>query len=204
VATEAPEAALARCAEASKARLASLGDGIDALSARLDELLTWGAEMAAAASQGQRILALGNGGSSAQADHFVAELVGRFKADRPAIGAVNLHGSLTTVTALGNDLDFDQAASRSLRAHGRKGDVLLCLSTSGRSANVLAAAAAAREAGIRVYALTGDAESPLMSAAHRALAVEGDDVASVQELHLVALHVLCDAIDNLVGGRSPC
>jgi D-sedoheptulose 7-phosphate isomerase len=158
--------------------------------------------MGAAASRGQRLLVVGNGGSAAQADHFVAELIGRFRTDRAPVSAINVHSQVATLTALANDLQFDQAAARGVRAHGRPGDVLLCLSTSGSSSNIIAAATEGRALGVRSYALVGRAESPLHGVVDHCLAFEAGDVASIQELHLIAIHVLCDAIEITLAERG--
>jgi len=175
-----------------------LGAGLEEVLARLDVLIRWGQEMGAAAALGQRLLVIGNGGSAAQADHFAAEMVGRFRRARAAISAIHLQAQVPTITALANDLDFQRASARALRAHGRPGDILLCLSTSGSSRNIVAAAREGQAMGVRTYALTGMDESPLTKVVDDCLAFEAGDVASIQELHLVAIHVLCDAIEATV------
>lgn len=191
---------MGECATSSKARIRNLSSRLDEVLDDLDVLVRWGQEMGAAAAVGQRLLVVGNGGSAAQADHFAAELIGRFRRDRirTPISAINLHAQGAALTALANDLDFHQAAARVLRAHGRPGDTLLCLSTSGQSRNIIAAAQEGRSLGICTYALTGSAGAPLEGAVDHFLTFEGGDVASIQELHLVAVHVLCDAIEATV------
>jgi phosphoheptose isomerase len=186
------------CATFSEARIRNLSSRLDEVLDDLDVLVRWGEEMGAAAAVGQRLLVVGNGGSAAQADHFAAELIGRFRKDRIPISAINLHAQGAALTALANDLDFHQAAARVLRAHGRRGDILLCLSTSGLSRNIIATAQEGQALGIRTYALTGSAGAPLEEAVDHFLTFEGGDVASIQELHLIAIHVLCDAIETTV------
>ncbi|MGA5194214.1 D-sedoheptulose-7-phosphate isomerase [Streptomyces exfoliatus] len=166
--------------------------------ARLDR---WGGRLAELLPAGARLLAAGNGGSAAQAQHLTAELVGRYLRERPAYSAISLHAETSSVTAIGNDYGFEQVFARQVAAHGRAGDVLLLLSTSGRSPNLLAAAMTARSAGIAVWALTGPAPNPLAEAADEALCVDADTTATVQEVHLVAVHLLCEFFDAAVADR---
>lgn len=120
---------------------------------------------------GGRLLAAGNGGSAAQAQHLTAELVGRYRTDRPPFSAIALHADTSSTTAIANDYGVDELFARQVRAHGRPGDVLILLSTSGASANLLSAAAAGRAAGLHVWALTGPAPNPLAAAADEAFCV---------------------------------
>ncbi|WP_461030995.1 D-sedoheptulose-7-phosphate isomerase, partial [Streptomyces sparsus] len=131
----------------------------------------------------------------AQAQHLTAELVGRYRDDRPAYSALALHADTSTTTAIANDYGVDEVFARQVRAHGRRGDVLVLLSTSGASANLLPAAEAAREAGMAVWALTGPVPNPLAAGCDEALSVSADSAATVQELHLVAVHMMCAAFD---------
>jgi D-sedoheptulose 7-phosphate isomerase len=159
----------------------------------------WGEHVASVLLGGGRLLAAGNGGSAAEAQHLTAELVGRYLEERQPFSAIALHAETSSLTALCNDYGPEHAFARGVRAHGRRGDVLVALSTSGRSPNVLAAVAAAREVGLRVYALTGPAPNPLADACpDAAAAVEAESTATVQEVHLVAVHVLCAAVDRAV------
>ncbi|MER7112074.1 D-sedoheptulose-7-phosphate isomerase [Streptomyces sp. NPDC000229] len=164
----------------------------------LDRIAQWGGHLAAVLPVGGRLLAAGNGGSAAQAQHLTAELVGRYQHERPAFSAISLHAETSSVTAIGNDYGFDQVYARQVAAHGRPGDVLMLLSTSGRSANLIAAAVTARQAGLRVWALTGARPNPLAEAADEALCVEAGSTATVQETHLVAVHLLCESFDAAV------
>jgi D-sedoheptulose 7-phosphate isomerase len=155
----------------------------------------WGRLLAAPLTAGHRLLVAGNGGSAAEAQHLTAELVGRYVADRPPLSAIALHADTSSLTAIGNDFGPVEAFARQVAAHGRPGDTLLVLSASGRSENVLAAATRARSLGIRVWALTGPSPNPLASMADDAICVAAPDTATVQEVHLVAIHALCGALD---------
>ncbi|MEV5320333.1 SIS domain-containing protein [Streptomyces sp. NPDC052687] len=168
----------------------------------LGRITDWGGRLAAVLPPGGRLLAAGNGGSAAQAQHLTAELVGRYRQERPAFSAISLHAETSSLTAIGNDYGFDQVYARQVAAHGRPGDVLMLLSTSGRSANLIGAAVAGRRAGLRVWALTGPGPNPLAEAAHEALCVDADTTATVQEAHLVAVHLLCEAFDAALGTGS--
>ncbi|MGI5438809.1 D-glycero-beta-D-manno-heptose 1-phosphate adenylyltransferase [Streptomyces shenzhenensis] len=180
---------------------------IQALAAALplldvDRLQTWGRLLANRLPAGGRLLVAGNGGSAAEAQHLSSELVGRFRAERAPLSAIALHADSSSVTAIANDYGAEEVFARQVRAHGRPGDVLLLLSTSGRSSNVLAAVRAARELGLTVWALTGPAPNPLAEASDQAVYVAAEEVATVQECHLVAVHVLCAAIDTHVTGLT--
>ncbi len=161
----------------------------------LGRIADWGGRLAAVLPAGGRLLAAGNGGSAAQAQHLTAELVGRYRHERPAYSAISLHAETSSVTAIGNDYGFDHVYARQVAAHGRPGDVLVLLSTSGRSANLINAAVTGRAAGLRVWAMTGPDPNPLAEAADEALCIAADATATVQEAHLVAVHLLCEGFD---------
>lgn len=149
---------------------------------------------------GAKVLVCGNGGSAASAQHFAAELVGRYRVDRPPIAAVALTADAVTLTAVANDSDFSRVFARQVEALARPGDVLVALSTSGRSPNVVAAAVAARALGCAVVALTGRAEgAPLAAHADAVIAVPSAVVARVQEVHALALHCLAGALEEAAG-----
>jgi rfaE bifunctional protein nucleotidyltransferase chain/domain/rfaE bifunctional protein kinase chain/domain len=160
-----------------------------------DRVARWGHELAGVLAAGGRLLVAGNGGSAAQAAHLSAELVGRFGADRRALSALALHADTSTLTAVGNDYGFEEVFARQVAAHGRPGDVLMVLSTSGRSRNLLAAVHAARALGLHTWALTGPTPNRLAGACDDHLAVSAGP-ANVQECHLVAVHLLCAAVDE--------
>ena len=150
-----------------------------------------------------KILACGNGGSAADAQHFAAELLNRFEMERPGLAAMALTTDSSTLTSIANDFDFEQVFSKQVRALGRNHDVLLAISTSGNSRNVLAAVAAAHENDMSVVALSGR-DGGRMTAALRPtdihVCVPAQNTARIQEVHLLALHCLCDAIDCLLLG----
>ena len=173
---------------------------LDALpSLDTDTLDDWGRRLAAVLVGGGRLLSAGNGGSAAQVQHLTAELVGRYRDDRPALSAIALHAETSAVTAIANDYGYDHVFARQVQAHGRPGDVFLGMSTSGRSGNVLAAMEAAREGGLTVWAFTGPGPNPMTKLADEAGAVDAPATATVQEVHQVALHLLCAAVDLEVG-----
>src|SRR5205085_3300584 len=139
--------------------------------------------------RGGRLLAVGNGGSAAQAQHLTSELVGRYCHDRRPFSAIALHADTSSVTAIVNDYGADALFARQVLAHGRPGDVLVALSTSGRSPNVVAAATTATAAGLAVWGLTGAGPNPLAEACHQVLCVDTGATATVQEVHLVIVHL---------------
>lgn len=168
----------------------------------LDTALRWGSRLAEILSDGARLLVAGNGGSAAEAQHLTAELVGRYRNDRRAFSAIALHAETSAFTAIVNDYGADEVFARQIEAHGRAGDVCLLLSTSGRSRNLLRAARRAREGGLEVWAMTGPAPNPLAALSDEVLAVDGEDGAAVQEVHLVAVHMVCDQLDLELGADT--
>ncbi|WP_372447454.1 D-sedoheptulose-7-phosphate isomerase [Pseudonocardia parietis] len=167
--------------------------------AHLPTLNDWGARLADVLGGGGRMLACGNGGSAAEAQHLTGELVGRYVHDRRPLSAIALHADTSSVTAIGNDYGADEVFARQVHAHGRAGDVLIVLSTSGSSSNVVAAAKAAHELGVTSWALTGPAPNPLAALCDDAVTVESELTSTVQELHLVLIHLLCAAVDDALG-----
>jgi D-sedoheptulose 7-phosphate isomerase len=172
---------------------------IDAFDPCLALADRWGREIATVCASGARVLAAGNGGSAAQAQHLTAELVGRYRLARSPFSAICLSAETSTLTAIVNDYPPDELFARQVEAHGRPGDVLVVLSTSGRSPNVVAAAERGKRCGLRVLAFTGPAPNPLADQAEESLCVDATFTATVQELHLVALHILCAGFDNELG-----
>jgi len=179
--------------------LRQLADAVEQFAPCVDIADAWGKRLAAVLDAGGRLLAAGNGGSAAQAQHLTAELVGRYRDDRPPYSAICLSAETSSLTAIANDYAPAELFARQVQAHGRPGDVLVLMSTSGTSANIVAAAERGRAAGLRVWALTGPRPNPLADAAHETLAVDAPFTATVQELHLVALHILCAALDEELG-----
>jgi D-sedoheptulose 7-phosphate isomerase len=155
---------------------------------------------------GGKALACGNGGSAADAQHFAAELINRFERERPPLAAVALTTDSSTLTSIANDYSYEQVFAKQVRAIGRRGDVLLAISTSGNSGSVLEAMRAAREAGVRVVALTGNGGGKmagLLAADDVHICVPHQKTARIQEVHLLVLHCLCDAIDLELFGAKP-
>ncbi|MDT7802088.1 MAG: D-sedoheptulose 7-phosphate isomerase [Actinomycetota bacterium] len=179
--------------------LAALTEAARRASASAPTITAWGHHLAAVFEHGGRLLACGNGGSAAEAQHLTGELVGRFRSERQPLSAIALHADTSATTAIVNDYGDHEVFARQVRAHGRPGDVLVCLSTSGTSQNVVAAAKAAHELGVTTWALTGPAPNPLAALCDDAVTVEAASVATVQEMHLVLVHALCAALDEALG-----
>ena len=154
---------------------------------------------------GGKILSCGNGGSAADAQHFAAELVNRFERERPPLAAVSLTTDTSNLTSIANDYSYEQVFEKQLRALGRKGDVLLAISTSGNSASVLGAMRAARELGVQCVALTGRGGgkmAALVGPQDVHICVPHERTMRIQEVHLLTLHCLCDGIDHLLFGAK--
>jgi D-sedoheptulose 7-phosphate isomerase len=151
---------------------------------------------------GGKLLAAGNGGSAAHAQHLTAELVGRYRDERPPLAAIVLHGDTSAMTAIVNDYGADEMFRRQVHALGTPLDVFVAFSTSGRSPNLVLAAHAARAAGLLTLAVCGPPSSPLAAACEDAMTVDAPDTPAIQEVHQVLVHLLCDAIDHeLMGAR---
>jgi D-sedoheptulose 7-phosphate isomerase len=156
----------------------------------------WGRRLAAVFATGGKLLTCGNGGSAAEAQHLTAELLGRFGRERQPLPAIALGADSSALTAILNDYGADELFARQVHAHGRRGDVLVALSTSGTSPNVIAAAKAGLDLGVTVWALTGPAPNPLAAVSDSAIAVDAPTVTTVQEIHLCLIHALCLALDE--------
>ena len=158
-------------------------------------------EMVECLNSGGKIMACGNGGSAADAQHFAAELMGRFERERRELAAVALTTDTSILTAVGNDYSYDQVFSKQVRGLGKSGDILLAITTSGNSKNVIKAVEAAQAMGIKVIALSGNGGGQLnnvLSANNLLLAAPSSRTARIQETHLVLLHALCDGIDHVM------
>ena len=154
---------------------------------------------------GGKVMACGNGGSAADAQHFAAEFVGRFERERPELGAIALSTDSSIITAIANDYHFDQIFSKQVRALGQPGDVILAISTSGNSRNVLAAIEAAHERDLIVVALTGKGGGKIGQVLRETdvhICVPHDRTARIQEVHLLVLHCLCDGVDSQLLGEQ--
>jgi D-sedoheptulose 7-phosphate isomerase len=179
--------------------LAALREPLAALEAEVDRVDAWGRRLARVLAGGGRLLAVGNGGSAAQAQHLTSELVGRYREDRPPFSALALHAESSSYSAICNDYGSESVFARQVRAHGRPGDILIALTTSGRSPNVVAAIDAGLDGGLTTWALTGRAPNPACELADDALCVDAAETATVQEIHQVVLHLLCAAVDAELG-----
>ncbi len=169
----------------------------NSLLAELRAPITRAAELLLTAYRaGHKAIFFGNGGSAADAQHLAAELEGRFAFDRKPLPALALHANVSTLTAIGNDYGYDQVFARPLRAHGSPGDVVVALSTSGNSANVVAAARLKGELGLSVVALTGEGGGALASVADVLVAIPSRDTARIQEGHILVGHVLCQWVEQ--------
>ncbi len=188
---------------AGRRHLAELAGPLAALEYEAGRLDLWGRRLARVLLAGGRLLAAGNGGSASQAAHLTSELVGRYRDDRPPFSAIALCAESSAVTAIGNDYGLAEVFARQVRGHGRPGDVLVALSTSGRSANVLAAVDAAQACGLRTWGLTGRPGNPLAEACDEALCVDSAHTATIQEIHLIAIHLLCAAVDQALAIDLP-
>jgi len=170
-------------------------------------LLNAAAVMIECLTHGGKILACGNGGSAADAQHFAAELVNRFEMNRPGLAAVALTHDASVITSIANDFSFAQVFSRQVEALGRPGDVLLAISTSGNSANVVAAATAAHATGMQTIALTGgnDDGGALGQSEHvqNHVYIDHPSTPRIQEMHITCLHILCTLIDKKMFGGTP-
>jgi D-sedoheptulose 7-phosphate isomerase len=177
--------------EAKRATLEKAGSTLADAAGRLTDSLHHGA----------KILVCGNGGSAADAQHFSAELLGRYERERPGLPAIALTTDTSALTAIGNDYSYDEVFSKQVKALGRRGDWLLAISTSGNSGNVVRAMQAAQELGMHVLALTGKDGGAMARALKdgdfELRAVSGT-TARIQEVHILLLHCLCDAIDELM------
>jgi len=195
-----------RARDSVSEHLGDLAELESELARNADRISAWGVELASRLLRGQRLLVAGNGGSAAEAQHLAAELVGRFQGERRAFSAIALTAETSSLTAIGNDYGYEQVFARQVEAHGRAGDVLMLLSTSGRSPNLLEAAAAARRGRVTAWAMTGPGPNPLTEASDDAVALATSSP-HAQEGHLIAVHALCRAFDAAVAawqaGETP-
>jgi D-sedoheptulose 7-phosphate isomerase len=160
----------------------------------------------ACVTSGGKVLACGNGGSAADAQHFSAEFVGRYERERPELAAIALTTDSSILTAIANDYDFDRVFAKQVRALGQSGDVLLALSTSGNSTNIIAAIEAAHEREMSVVALTGRGGGKIAGLLRETdvhICVPHERTARIQEVHILVLHCICDGVDaQLLGDQD--
>lgn len=181
----------------------ALREAVGRTSSEAERLRSWGRQLASVLTGGGRLLACGNGGSAAEAQHLTAEIVGRFREERMPLSAIALHADTSALTAIANDYGVEEMFARGVRAHGRPGDVLVSLSTSGTSRNVLAAAKAAQGIGMVTWALTGPEPNVLAAMCDEAICVDAPTTATVQEIHLMLIHGLCMAVDDVLLREAP-
>ncbi len=161
----------------------------------LQRIMDIAAVVVATLRQGNKVLLLGNGGSAADTQHFAAELIGRFKMERRALPAIALTSNTSVLTAIGNDYSFDSVFVRQVEALVNRGDVVIGISTSGKSENVLIALRSARELGAHVIGLTGANKEPMASSTDILVQVPSKDTARVQEALLVVEHIICEQVE---------
>ncbi|MBF0259238.1 MAG: D-sedoheptulose 7-phosphate isomerase [Desulfamplus sp.] len=147
--------------------------------------------------QGNKLLILGNGGSAADAQHMAAEFVNRFQMERPPMAAIALTTDTSVITSIGNDYSFDDIFLKQLQALGRRGDIAVCITTSGNSPNVIKAAMEAKSMGIHVIGLSGN-RGKLKDISEIAFCVNGEVTARIQESHITLIHILCDLTERMV------
>jgi len=159
-------------------------------------LIDVGTRLVLALRAGHKLLVFGNGGSAADAQHFAAELVGRYLKNRRGLPVLALTTDPSIMTAVGNDLGFEQVFARQVEAHGQAGDVAIAISTSGRSANVLAALRCARERGLATVGLTGNGGGQVRALVDHLIDVPSADTPRVQEVHAMVVHILCELVEE--------
>jgi len=159
--------------------------------------------MVAALRAGNKLLIVGNGGSAADAQHIAAEIVGRYKQDRPAWAAIALTTDTSALTAIANDYGFEQVFARQVEGLGQRGDVLLALSTSGRSPNILAALRSARTHGLVTIGFTGSKGGALAAYCDHLLVAPSEDTPVVQQIHIAVAHGICDEIEQTLMREGP-
>ncbi|MDX1444049.1 MAG: phosphoheptose isomerase [Gammaproteobacteria bacterium] len=175
------------------------------MEALAEPILLAGKAMVDTLRAGNKILTCGNGGSAADAQHFSSELLNRFEGERPELASLALTTDSSTLTAIANDYSYEEVFSKQVRGLGQEGDMLLAISTSGNSANVIHAIHAAHDRGMRVVAFTGregGEMAPLLKSTDVELRVPAQRTARIQEVHLLLIHCLCDFIDTVMFGKD--
>ncbi len=175
---------------------------IGALETQAETIATIARVCAQSVTQGNTLFSAGNGGSAAQAMHIAEELVGRYRDDRAPLPAVCLNADPTAITCIANDFGFEQIFARPVEALAKQGDVLVVFSTSGKSANILAALRTAREKGVTTIGLLGKGGGPAAALCDHAVIIEHDASERIQEAHQVILHIICEAAERAATGAS--
>ena len=170
----------------------------DFISDNTDRLITLSEKIASAFLNDKKLLICGNGGSAADAQHMAAEFVNRFELERPPLPALALTTDTSVITSIGNDYSFDEIFSKQIKALGVEGDILLAITTSGNSRNILLAVEAARDLGLFTVGLLGKDGGTLRNATHTALIVRHDVTARIQETHLLVEHIICRLVDYIL------
>ena len=170
----------------------------DFISDNTDHLITLSEKIASAFLNDKKLLICGNGGSAADAQHMAAEFVNRFELERPPLPALALTTDTSVITSIGNDYSFDEIFSKQIKALGVEGDILLAITTSGNSRNILLAVEAARDLGLFTVGLLGKDGGTLRNATHTALIVRHDVTARIQETHLLVEHIICRLVDYIL------
>lgn len=158
--------------------------------------------IAAAVGNGRKVMLIGNGGSAADAQHIAAELVGRYKKDRPGWAAIALTTDTSALTAIGNDYGIERIFARQVEGLGQRGDILIAMSTSGRSPNILAALEQARGMGIATIGFTGLKGNGMTAHCDHMFIAPSDDTPVVQQIHMTALHAICDQVERALTAAS--
>ena len=178
--------------EASAALLAQTGE------LYADLIFDVASRIVASLKESGKVLTCGNGGSASDAEHIAAEFVGRFRRERASLPAIALTSCTAAITSIGNDYGFEQIFARQIAGHGRRGDILIAISTSGKSPNVLAAVRAAKEAGLFTIGLTGNRTEGLAQMADVVFAVPSSVTAEIQQCHIAIAHAICETMDELL------
>lgn len=187
-------------------RRATLSSALAQLGLRAEALAEMAARLVATLRSGHKVLVAGNGGSAAEAQHFAAELVGRFKRERLPYAVLSLTTDTSILTAVANDYGYQEVFARQILAHGQPGDLLIAFSTSGESENLVRAIRAARQREVGVAAVTGARPSRLERLADVTVRVPATDTAAAQELHMIVTHILCDIAESELAaleGKTP-
>ncbi|MDP3939014.1 MAG: D-sedoheptulose 7-phosphate isomerase [Deltaproteobacteria bacterium] len=184
---------LQRFSESARVKLAFAEQSVDAIISAVEVLVE-------AFRAGQKVLLFGNGGSASDAQHIAAEFVNRFKMDRPGLPAIALTTDTSILTSIGNDFDFKEIFARQVAALGREGDVVIAISTSGSSPNVIRGVEAAKEIPLHVIGFSGRGGGKLAKLSDIALVVPSDTTSHIQESHITAGHVLCELVDEALFG----